>query len=238
MMALLLQLVPVLIGIVASPLAIMALIAVLLSRRARRNGVLYLLGWALAVIAVLTLATLLLAEAEVGAVQHPPWWVSVLRVLFAALFAAAALWTYRRARVSLRAMALATSPEEVAAAAPQLPGWVQAVEKFTAARSLLLGVGIFLLNPVNVSCAIVAALDIQQAGLDDSGTVLVLSIFAVLCILPMAVPVALLIFAGDRAVATLRELRRWIAEHNGLISAAFLMLISFSQLQKAFDAWS
>lgn len=233
-----LQLVPVLVGIVASPLAIMALIAVLLSRHARRNGAMFAVGWALAVVTTLTLATLLLSGAEVGAAQQPPGWVSVLRALFAALFAVAAIWTYRRARVSVHEMAAATSPEEVAAAAPQLPGWLQAVETFTAGRSLLLGLGIFLLNPINVSCAAIAALDIQQANLGGSEVVVVLAIFAVLSILPTALPVVLLLRAGERAVPALEHLRRWIAEHNGHISAAFLLLISFSQLQKAFEVWS
>ncbi|MBT2485500.1 MULTISPECIES: hypothetical protein [unclassified Microbacterium] len=39
------QLIPVAIGVIASPVAVMALIGVLLSQNSRRNGAAFLAGW-------------------------------------------------------------------------------------------------------------------------------------------------------------------------------------------------
>ncbi|MGV2983820.1 GAP family protein [Microbacterium sp. AGC85] len=237
MIALAWELVPTLFGIVASPLAIMALIATLLSARARGNGAGFLVGWIIAVAVVVIGVYLLAGEArQADSVEAAPLF-GVVRLILGVLLAAGAVWTYRRARASLAAMANAATPEEIADAAPQLPGWLQAVSRFTPGRSLFLGIGIFALNPINVSCAIAAALDIQDATLDESSAAVVLVVFCLLCIIPMAAPVVLLVVKGAGAEAPLQALRGWIVKNNGVVSACFLAIVAFSQIQKAIQTW-
>lgn len=48
-----LQLVPVVFGVILSPLAIMALVAILLSDRAWANGIAYLVGWVVGICGML-----------------------------------------------------------------------------------------------------------------------------------------------------------------------------------------
>lgn len=146
---------------------------------------------------------------------------------------AGAVWTYRRSRARVVQMAAATTPEQVSAAAPQLPGWMQSVERFSPPRSFALGLGIFLLNPVNLSCAIVAALDIRLASLAVNTSLWVLAGFTVVSILPMAIPVVLVYLRGEDAAPMLAALRRWIASHNGTLSVVLLALVGFLQIQKA-----
>lgn len=237
MIAALWDLLPILLGIVASPLAIMALIATLLSPRARENGVMFLVGWSAAVAVALSIAVLLFDGVSVAGGRDAPTWMSAVRLILGAVLAAGSVWTYRRARVSMREMARATTPEQVAAAAPQLPGWLSAVADFTPFRTLLLGLGIFLLNPINVSCAFAAVLDIRAAALTAPAPVVVLVVFAVLSIVPTAVPVAIVILKGERAAPQLHRLRSWLATNNGLIGAGLLAIVAFSQIQKAIQAW-
>lgn len=230
------DLLPVLVGLVASPLAIIALVAVLLSRNARRNGVMYLIGWAIAVIVSVIIAYLLLDLVALNAHRDPPLWVPLARLILGVLLAVGAVWTYRRSRAAIAVMAAARTAEEITAAAPQLPGWIHAVESFSAGRSLALGMGIFLLNPINLSCAFVAALDVRLAGLDAPAPAIFLAVFIVLGIVPMSIPVFLVLRQGHRAAPVLERIRTWIAAHNGTLSAAMLTVIAFLQIQKALAA--
>lgn len=227
------ELLPVALGVIASPLAIMALVAVLLSRKARGNGVAYLLGWSLAVLLALTGAYAVFGLLELEERHDPPAWVPIARILLAAVLFTSAVWTYRRSHAGVVQMAAATTPEQVTAAAPQLPGWLQSVERFSPPRSFALGLGIFLLNPVNLSCAIVAALDIRLASLAVNPSLWVLAGFTVVSILPMAIPVVLVYLRGEDAAPMLAALRRWIASHNGTLSVVLLALVGFLQIQKA-----
>ncbi|MFF5792489.1 GAP family protein [Paeniglutamicibacter sp. NPDC012692] len=226
------DLVPVLLGVVASPLAVIALIAVLLSRNAKANGLMYLIGWSCAVVLAVFFAYWLLGRIDLKVKAEPADWVAVTRLVAGVLIGVGAVWTYRRSRVKIAVMAAASTPEEVIAAAPQLPGWLNSVETFTAPRSLALGLGIFLLNPINVSCAFVAALDIRLGGLQSPAPAVFLAAFIFLSIIPMGIPVYLVLTQGEKAAPVLAKIRTWIAKHNGTLSAVFLALIAFTQIQK------
>lgn len=234
--ALLLALVPLAIGVIMSPLAIMALVAVLVSKRARVNGVAFLIGWALAVLIAVFGSVYVFGLLELDAPAELPLWVALVRLLFSALLISAAVWTYRRGHVHVQQMAMANTPQQVVAAAPQLPGWLRAVENFTAFRSLLLGFGIFLLNPVDASCAIIAGLDLSTAVVSADAEMWAAIGFCVVAILPIAIPVLLAVLKGREADAVLRRVRTWIAGHTSTLNAGLLLLIGAMQLQKALSA--
>ncbi|NQX33649.1 GAP family protein [Herbiconiux sp. VKM Ac-2851] len=181
------SLIPLALGIVMSPLAIMALVAVLLSRAARVNGVAFLAGWTLAVAIGLGVSFWLLGLLEVHERNAPPVWVPVVRLVLGLLLVGAAWWIYRKGRARTVAMAQADSPGQVTAAAPQLPGWLRSVETFTPPRSFALGLGIFILNPVDLSCAVLASLDLRQAALSTAQNVWVLIVFGLVGVLVIAV---------------------------------------------------
>ena len=72
---------------------------------------------------------------------------------------------------------------------------------------------------------------------DDQDALAVMAIFCVLCIIPMAIPVVLLLATGSHAEVPLRRLRGWIVKNNGVIGAGFLAIVAFTQVQKAIQAW-
>ncbi len=233
---LILDLVPLAAGLVLSPLAIMALVAVLLSARARVNGVMYLIGWALAITAGLAIGYGLLGGLEPEQPASTPVWVTLVHIVLGLVLIGGGVWEYRKGRAVLRQMAAATTPAEVVAAAPQLPGWLKAVATFTAVRSLALGFGIFALNPVDLSCAIIAGIDTRAAGLPSGSASTVLVIFGLVGLLPVLIPVALILIMGVRADPFLTQARSWIAGHNGILNAGLLLVIGALQLQKGLSA--
>lgn len=233
---LVLDLIPVALGVVLSPLAIMALVAVLLSRLARVNGVAYLLGWAAGIVGVLALFLWLFAVLEIHDLREPPLWVAVVRILVAVLMIGGAIWVYRRGAARIHAVAQASSPREIAAAVPSLPGWLQAVESFRPVRTFFLGAGLFVLNPVDLSCGIIAALDISLAPVSAPGETAATIGFALVGILPIAIPVLYVVVRGARAQPLLDRLRTWIAGNTHVLNAALLLVIGALQLQKGLSA--
>jgi hypothetical protein len=233
-----LDLVPLAVGIVFSPLAIMALVAVLLSRRPRLSGVLFLAGWAAATTAVLALSYGFLGQLRVAQPSgaEPSVWVSILHLVLGLVLVGGGVWEYRKGRAVLRRMAAATTHAEIISAAPQLPGWLQAASGFTGIRSFLLGFGIFALNPVDLSCALIAGIDIRTAELPPGASTALLIGFGVAALIPILIPVAVVLVLGGQAEPLLARVRTWIAEHNGIINAALLLMIGTLQLQKGLSA--
>lgn len=233
---LIVQLLPVALGVILSPLAIMALVAVLLSERARVNGIAYLVGWTLGLIFVLGLSIVIFGILNVHSVREPPVWASTLRLVLAVVLIGGAVWVYRKGAARIRLMAAARSPEDVAAAVPALPGWLQTVSTFRPLRCFALGFGLFVLNPVNASCAIIAALDITSADIDLGAKIAVAIVFAVAGVLPIAIPVALVVVRGSGATATLDRVRGWVAGNTHVLNAALLLVIGVLQLDKGIRA--
>ncbi|GAB3799783.1 hypothetical protein GCM10028798_13320 [Humibacter antri] len=229
---LILDLIPVALGVVLSPLAIMALVAVLLSRLARVNGIAYLIGWVVGLGGLLALFLWLFGLFRVHSLGGLPLWVSVVRIALGVFLISAAVWVYRRGKTHIKRMAEANTPLDVVAAAPQLPGWLQTVSTFRPGRTFFLGVGLFVLNPVDASCAIIAALDITLAAVTDTAAIWTAIAFGVVGTLPIAVPVLFVVIRGSRAQPLLDAARTWIAGNTHLLNAALLLVIGALQLQK------
>ncbi|MGO4487654.1 GAP family protein [Microbacterium sp. 2RAF4] len=233
---LILDLVPVALGVVLSPLAIMALVAVLLSRNARTNGIAYLLGWFLGLAGIMALGLWLFPMFAVHEHNEPPLWVPVVRVLIGGFLVSAAVWVYRKGRARIEQMAAAATPRDVVDASPQLPGWLHSVESFRPGRTFLLGLGLFVLNPVDASCAILAALDITQSDVAPGAATAVAGVFIVLGTLPIALPVFFVLARGAHAQPVLDRMRSWIAGNTHVLNAALLLVIGALQLEKGIAA--
>lgn len=233
---LILSLTPVALGVILSPLAIMALVAVLLSRRARVNGLAYLAGWVIGLGGVMAVSLWVFTQFAVHQFVDPPLWVPLVRLALGLFFGAAAVWVFRRGRAPVVQMAAARNPHGVVAAAPQLPAWLRTVESFRPVRTFFLGLALFVLNPVDASCAVIAALDITSADIEESDALWVAASFVVIGALPIAIPVAVVVIRGDDAEPVLARMRVWIAGNTHVLNAALLLVIGVLQLQKGIAA--
>ena len=226
------SLTPFALGVLFSPLAIIAMIAVLLSQHPGPNGVAFLVGWAIALIGI-TLGFMAIAGTfTVHRPSSPPEWAGVVHVIIGVVLVASGTWLLLRGRRRMRAMARAHSPGDVAAAAPQLPKMLQSVQHFKPARCLLLGVALFALNPVDLSCAVGAGLELRLSDTPAGVKAVTIVVFVLIGLLPVAVPLGLFMVERQNAPAILERLRIWIAGHNALITAVLFFFIGVQQLVK------
>jgi len=227
-----LSLLPISLGIVMSPLAILAVVAVLFSHEPRRNSVAFLAGWIVGSALSLTLTYALLTALQVHGRREPPLWVPILHLLVGAVLLGGAWFVQQRGRAHLHSMSQAHKPRDIVGAAPQLPRVLQAVEHFTAPRSALLGFALFTLNPVDVSCAVAAAMDVRLSTTPPAGQVLAAIIFVLVGASSVIAPVAMLFIRQERAAAPLSALRTWVAGNTKLLNVGVLLLIAVMQISK------
>lgn len=229
------ELIPIALGVIASPIAVMALLGVLLSKDARRTGTAYLTGWTSAIVVSILFWYLIFEILAVGEPREPVAWVRIVHLLLAIGLATGAVVTYRRARGALARIAAARTPDEIAAATPQLPGILRSATRFTPRRALVVGGGIFLLNPLNISLVIAAALEIALSPLAPVQRAWLIIGFIVAAASPVAVPVSMVLLRGENAAPVLERIRAWVARNNGMVSAGLLLVVAALQLGKALD---
>ena len=237
MVSLLLNLLPLAVGIILSPLAVVAIVVIVSSRRGLAKGTAFTVGWLLA-IATVTGASFWIARALAlhPVVRKPPLWVPILHFVLAAVLLAAGAVILIRGRPKLRQLAAATTPAEVAAVAPALPKWLRSVETFSIFKAFLWGLGLFLISPVDLSCAIAAGLALAQDGSGSGTQIFAFVIYLIVSGLSVIGPVLIPLVGGSQADGILAGLRRWISTHNGLLNAVLLLLIGVMQLNKAIQS--
>jgi hypothetical protein len=220
------------VGVALSPLAIVAVLALLGTRRARVNGLTFLAGWTVAVIGLLVGALLLADALEARGTRTPPGWLAPLRLLLGALLLVAAVVIYRRGRAKVMAAARASTTQATLATAPQLPKWLASVESFKPGRCFVIGVVAFLLNPVDTSCTIGAALDLATAPVGSTAKWFAGAFFVLVSISSVAVPVAWYLAVPDRAERSLQSAQLWIARHTTLLNALVALIVAAMLLSK------
>ncbi|HEX3268205.1 MAG TPA: GAP family protein [Gaiellaceae bacterium] len=210
---------PLAIGVAISPVPIIAIVLMLGTPRARGNGIAFAIGW----VAGLTLAgAIMLAIASGNATTgsgEPETWVSLLKVVLGTLFLLLALKQWRGR----------PAPGQEAA----MPKWMQAIDRFTAAKSLAAGFLLSALNPKNLALTIAAAAAIAQADISTGEEAGTLAIFIALGSLTILAPLVIYLTLGDRAARILDDLKVWMAAHNAAIMSVLLLILGFKLIGDA-----
>lgn len=230
------QLFPVALGVMASPVAVMALIGILLSRHARRNGTAYLSGWVLCSSVLTAVSVIVFTAADASGAYRQADWVPVVHAVVGVICIGGAVWTFMRARKVVARVASARTPAEVTTAAPQLPGLIRSVEEFTPPRAFLLGLAIFL-SPMNIALVAAAGVEIALADLPPDKAIPTMIGFVVASAALVAIPVITVLARGDGADPLLERLRSWMLRHNGYLSAGIFAAVGVLQLVKALQGW-
>ncbi|WP_091233199.1 GAP family protein [Microbacterium sp. 3J1] len=230
------QLVPVALGVMASPVAVMALIGILLSRDARRIGTAYLLGWVLCSSVLTVVSVIGFRAAGASGAYRQAEWVPIVHAVVGVVCVGGAVWTFARSRRVVAEVAGAHTPGEVVHAAPQLPGIVRSVEGYTPRRAFLLGLAIFL-SPMNIALVAAAGIEIVIADLPPRQAVPTMIGFVVASAAPVAIPVFTVLARGDGADPLLTRLRSWMLRHNGYLSAGIFAAVGMLQLFRAVQGW-
>jgi threonine/homoserine/homoserine lactone efflux protein len=199
------------VGVALSPMPIIAVILLLTTPGAGRNGPAFVVGWlaGLAVVGVVVLAVI--GPSAHGSHGHPPAWVRWLQLILGVLLLFLAVRQFRR--------------RPAAGAEPRMPGWMRRLERFGAVQSL--GVGAFLsgLNVKNLLLAVAAATAIAKTGGTGGQQAAAYAVFALIATLTVAAPVVVYLTAGERSTRLLARLKDWMSRNNAVIMAVLCLLI-------------
>jgi hypothetical protein len=201
------QSLPVAVGVLVSPLPIVAVVLMLVSERARANALAFVVGWFLAVLAVVLVVALLAGSAPDDD-GGPATWTGWLKIVLGVLLLLLSVSQWRgRPRAGTE---------------PSAPKWMAAIERFTPVRSAGLAV---LLGVVSGGTAIAAA-----APGDTSATIVAALVFAVVASAGVVAPVVIYFSMGARAAGILDELKSWMIHNNAAIMAVLLLILGAKML--------
>ncbi len=109
------------IGVAISPVPIIAVILMLISKRARSNGSAFLVGWVLALVVVGSIVLVLANLGKISTGGTPSTLAYVLKLLLGLLFLLMSLRQWRG------------RPKE--GEEPHMPKWMATIDKFTAGKA-------------------------------------------------------------------------------------------------------
>lgn len=212
------DLLPMAIGVAISPVPIIAVILMLFSARARSNGPVFLAGWMLGLVAVGVVVLALAGAAGAEDDGGPSTVASVVKLLLGLLLLLMAVRQWR-------------DRPEPGEEAP-VPGWMRAIDSFTAGRALGLAVLLSAVNPKNLALAVAAATTIAQAALSGGQTATALAVFVVLASASIAVPVVFYLVGGSRAKTVLDGWKTWLSANNATVMTVLLSVFGTVLLGK------
>jgi hypothetical protein len=202
---------PLAIGVAVSPLPISAVILMLFGPRARSTGPAFAVGWVLTLFVVGAVVLALADTSDVSSDQGASDAVFAIKLALGLLL------------LGLGVRQWFSRPKE--GEEPEVPGWMNAIDEFTALRAFGLAVLLAGVNPKNLGLTLAAGSTIAQAGLTSAEQWIVLAVFVVLASLTVALPVVYYFAAGDSATRTLTSLKGWLISNNATVMSVLLLLI-------------
>ncbi len=209
------DLLPSAVGVAISPVPIIAVILMLGTARARSNGLAFALGWIVGLIVVSVVVVLAAGDAD-DADSGSSTAVNWIKLLIGVLFLVMAFGQWRkRPRPGVEA---------------ELPKWMAAIDRFSAGKSVGLGVVLSAANPKNLALTFAAAAAIAQAGLDGGGTAVSIAVFVIIGSLTVAGPVLFFVFAPSTAAGPLDSIKQFMSAHNAVIMVVLLVVLGAKQV--------
>jgi hypothetical protein len=212
------EVLPFAVGVAISPLAVVAVILVLFSARARVNGPVFALGWVVGVAVVSTVVYLLADAGDVssgGSASDTSYWLKLVVGLLLVLFA------FRHWRKRPAAGEAGTQPK-----------WMSAIDTLTPVRTGGLSLLLAAANPKNLALSLAAGASLAQAGVSGGEATVGLVVFVVVASLSVVAPVVTYLVGGDRAAGALEGWKTWLSTHNTAVMAVLLLVfgvVLFSQ---------
>lgn len=206
------QLIPMAVGMLISPLPIVAIVAILLSSRGRTAGPAYVAVFTLVTFAFVGAGALTTAGASATSSSASKIIVLVLTILLTLGFTALALASWL------------TRPK--GGAAPQAPGWLKAVDTITPARAAGLGFVMAVTNTKNIPLELKGGAMIGSAHLPPLVAVLLCVAFAVAGTLALILPTILATTGSASVARALERLKAEMIAHNAVIMTVLFAVLA------------
>jgi len=215
---------PLAIGIAISPVPIIAIILMLITPKARSNGLAFLGGWMLGLAVVGTIVLIVANTAGVATSSGPSKTVSLIKLVLGALLLFVA-WRQFNKR---------PQPGEEA----PMPKWMRALDSFTPTRSLAIGALLSGVNPKNLILNATAAAGIAQTGLAGVQQAVVLIVLIVVGSLGIIAPVGVYFAMGDKAAPVLDGWKAWLATNNATVMTVLFLVFGVTLIGKGIGGLS
>ncbi|MFE5290946.1 GAP family protein [Isoptericola sp. NPDC056618] len=216
------QSLPVAVGVLISPLPIVAVVLMLVSRRAKANAAAFLIGWFVAVLVVVALVAVL-AGSAVPDEAGTPLWAAIVKIVLGVLLLLLAVKQWRgRPREGVE---------------PETPTWMAAIDQFTPGKALGLAVLLSAVNPKNLLLVVSGGAAIASAAPGDTNAQVVAAVvFALTASAGVVTPLVIYLAMGERAAKVLDDLKTWMVHHNAVIMAVLLVVIGAKMLGDGISA--
>lgn len=205
------QILPEALAAAIMPLSIIAIILMLSTPNARTNGIAFTIGSFAATLAILIVGALLGSTAASGEGGGPTLIASLLKTALGLvmLYLALKQWQARPKK-----------GETV-----EIPGWMKALDKFTAGKSFATGASLAVVNPKNLPILLAVAIVITQSGLGFAGNMLVAVIFSLVVASLLIIPLVFYLIAGQKAVDALDGFKDWLIANNNTIMFILFLIV-------------
>jgi threonine/homoserine/homoserine lactone efflux protein len=203
---------PYAVGASISGIAIIAIILLLVTPKAKTNGTAFAVGYVLGFALVGTIVLVFAGGKNYSSSSGPTQTVSIIKLLLGLLLLVAAVRQWRG------------RPRE--GEAPQLPKWMGTIDSFTVGKSFGIGVLLSTVNPKNLAMSVGAGIAIAQAGISTGQEAVVLIIYVVIGASTVLAPVVVYFAMGDRAATILGGWRKWLEENNAVVGAVVLLVLA------------
>jgi hypothetical protein len=201
------RLLSVALGFALSPMALVQMVLVLFSRRAKTNGLVFLAAIMVPVFLVPFLGAAGEDMADASASSRSTVQTVVLLVFAVVLLVIA--WNNFRARHS-----------------DKVPAIFDKIDGMGPFAVVVLSLGVTVANPKNIVLLLGAGAMAGAQGLSTGELALTLAIFTLIATAPFIIMVGYLQFGGDAAVARLEVVKAWLLRHNHVIMAVVLLVVA------------
>jgi len=206
------------VGVALSPLAIVALVVMLVAPGGARPAWAFAGAWPLSLALVATLVLLLADGSDASASGTPATCVNVVKIVGGLLLVLFAAYEWRER---------ASSEAET-----EGPGWMRKLDRVKLAGAAGLAV-LFVVKPKNLLLTIGAGVAVAQVGASAAGQASAIGVFVVLGTAGLAIPLAVHVLMPDRGEGLLIDLRDWMVRQNATIVAVMSLVIAAKLLGDA-----
>lgn len=202
---------PFAVGIMVSPIPIVAVILMLFTRRATSNGPAFLVGWVLglsllAVIGYGAASLLGWGDGSDASSTEVTWWRIVLGVVLLVL--------------AFRKWRKAAEPDHV----DEMPRWMADIDELAPGRAFGLALLLSSVNPKNLALGLGAMTSLATLGAPSDEVVVGIVAFVVVASLSVAAAVVYRLVGGEKAQRSLETMQGWLKTHNDAVMAVLLLV--------------
>ena len=204
------EMLPFALVVALSPIPMVAVIAVLFSRRAIGNGVAFVLGWIVGVAGGLALLTALASTQDLGSEGTSSTAGTLLRFVLGVLSLAAAARKWR-------------GRPEPGQEVP-MPRWMERVDGLHPGGVFVLALLLGSVNPKNLLMNIAAAAVLASASLRTTDAATVIVLYTAVASSTVTLAVLYRVLRGERAAATLERMRGWLIANNATVMSVLFLV--------------